>query len=97
MLRWADKGREGRSVVVVSWWPQTCSTVMMAGRESLTLYAACMMSQSGWRHCWMEKGVSRVHLTTHRLLMCSSDVICELKGGRENTVRMAFRADNTLR
>ena len=60
MLRWADKGREEEmgSAVVLSWWPQTFSTVMMARRESLILYVACMMSQSGWRYCWMEKGVS---------------------------------------
>ena len=35
-----------------------CSIVMVTGRVSLTFYPACMMSQSGWRHCWMEKGMS---------------------------------------
>ena len=43
----------------------------------------------------MEKGVSWERRTTPRLSMCSSDVIWELRGGRGNTVRMAFRADNT--
>ena len=97
ILRWADKGRELRPAVVFSWWSWTCSIVMMARRESLILYAACMMSQSGWRHCWMEKGLSWEHLSFPRLLMCSSDVMCDLKGGRGDTVRIAFRANKTPR
>ena len=58
MLRWATKERKLGFKDVSSWWLCTCRTVMVAGRTALTLYTLCMMSQSGWRHCWMEKGVS---------------------------------------
>ena len=48
MLRWADKGREEEmgSAVVLSWWPQTFSTVMMAGRESDIV--CCMQDVPIW-------------------------------------------------
>ena len=45
---------------------------MVAGSPSLTVYDLCMMSQSGWRHCWMEKGVLWDHLTTPSLRMMTT-------------------------
>ena len=58
ILKWVGKERNLRSNVVPSWWLQTSIIVMVAGRESLTLYASCMIPQSAWRYFWMEKGVS---------------------------------------
>jgi hypothetical protein len=92
MLRWAGKEREFGSEDVSSWWLCTCRTVMVAGRVSLTLYALCMMSQSGWRHCWMEKGVSWERLTTPRLSLCRFDVMWGEFGKGGKVVRMALRA-----
>ena len=65
---------------------------MVAGRIALTLNASCMMSQSGWRLCWMEKGVSCERLTMPRLSMCRFDVMWEEFGSGGKVVRMALRA-----
>ena len=88
----AGRGRVLGSEVVSSWWLFTWRTEMVAGKLSLTVYASCMMSQSGWRHCWMENGVSWDRLTTPRLSIWSSDVmyVAFVQGGKHvNTVSRA--------
>ena len=67
ILSLAGRGRVLGVFVSLSWWLLMCCTLMIPGIVRQTCKASLKISQSGRRHCWIEKGVLLDLLTTPEL------------------------------
>ena len=69
ILSLAGRGRVLGVFVSLSWWLLVCCTLMVPGIVRQTCMASLKISQSGSRHCWIEKGVLLDLWTTPKLLI----------------------------